>query len=172
MRKCSSQLTTKTHVDFLNNQSNKLFHFKPLFILQTNMTRCPFALTTTCLLAAISVVIMSAGKNEDVNSKVHWFLNHHVKNKHVRAVIEFATVQGGVYYGTIVMLAHVIGYLVAVNFFDISHAVAGKSLGIVMGVVGVVGLGGAIMMMTTTSTSRDGAKSTRGESGSVKRQPL
>ena len=133
------------------------------------MTRCPFALTTTCLLAAITVVLMSAGQNEDINSKVHWFLNHHVKNKHVRAVIEFATVQGGVYYGTIVLLAHVIGYLVAVNLFDISHAVAGKSLGIVMGVVGVGGLGAAVMM---TTTNRDAAKSTAGESGSSKRQTL
>ena len=118
------------------------------------MTRCPFALTTTCLLAGITLALMSAGQDADINKQVYRFLHHHVKNKHVRAAIEFATIRGGAYYGTMVLLAHVVGYLLAVNVFDISHAVAGKSLTVVlMGVVIIAaGVGGA-MLATSTKKS-------------------
>ena len=115
------------------------------------MTRCPFALTTTCLLAGITLALMSAGQDADINKQVYRFLHHHVKNKHVRAAIEFATIRGGAYYGTMVLLAHVVGYLLAVNVFDISHAVAGKSLTVVlMGVVIIAAVVGGAMLATST----------------------
>ena len=118
------------------------------------MTRCPFALTTTALLAAVTVVLYSAGQSDEINAKVHWFLNHHVKNTHLRRVIEFATVQGGAYYTTLVFLAHVLGYLVAVNGFHVSHATAGQTVGMAMAVVGGMGcVVGAVMMLTTTTTT-------------------
>ena len=118
------------------------------------MTRCPFALTTTCLLAGITLALMSAGQDADINKQVYRFLHHHVKNKHVRAAIEFATIRGGAYYGTIVLLAHVAGYMVAVNVFDISHAVAGKSLTLIlMGLALVAAVVGGAMLITSSSCS-------------------
>ena len=135
------------------------------------MTRCPFALTTTCLLGAIAVVLYSAGQDESINAKVHWFLNHHVKNKHVRSVIEFAIVQGGVYYSMLVGLAHVIGYLVAVNLFRVSHAVAGKSLLAIVGVLAclVVGMATTRRFEFFLRPSNKILSAATTESGSVKR---
>ena len=104
------------------------------------MTRCPFALTTTCLLAGLTVALVSAGQDADVNKQVYRFLHHHVKSPRLKAIIEFAVVRGGAYYGTIVFLAHVVGYLVAVNLFDVSHAVAGKTLTLILVLMAVVGI--------------------------------
>lgn len=135
------------------------------------MTRCPFALTTTCLLGAIAVVLYSAGQDESINAKVHWFLNHHVDNKHVRSVIEFAIVQGGVYYSMLVGLAHVIGYLVAVYLFRVSHAVAGKSLLAIVGALSCLAVGIAMTRRFELSLgpSNKILSAATTESGSVKR---
>lgn len=105
------------------------------------------------VLAALAMVVYSAGQDINVNKQVRWFLDHHVKNPHVRKLIEWATIHGGAYYSVVVAAAHIVGYLIAVNWFQVSHALAGQTL--VMIAVGgsIMLLAGYLMMNQAASTS-------------------